>query len=220
MKTYAVIGLGRFGYHIAKGLADEGVDVIAIDNDEHKIQEISEYIEDAIVLDSTDNKALEEAGVVDLDTVSISIGENLEASILTLMALKELNNKNIIAKAMSLTHGEILSRLGAFKIIYPERDSAKKLVENIVGDVSMDNVDFSTTNKIAKFEATQSFIGKSVKEAELMFDHEIHMIGYRAKGIWFFDIDKDYKIKEKDKLAFVGKNAFIGKLRNLTKKEK
>ncbi|WP_331775844.1 potassium channel family protein [Sulfurospirillum sp. 1612] len=219
MKTYAVIGLGKFGHHIAKGLADEGVDVIAIDNDEHKIQEISEYIEDAIVLDSTDIKALEEAGVVDLDTVIISIGESLEASILTLMALKELNNKNIIAKAMSLTHGEILSRLGAFKIIYPERDSAKKLVENIVGDVSMDNVDFSTTNKIAKFEATKSFIGKSVREAELMFDHEIHMIACRTKGIWFFDIDKEYIIKEKDKLAFIGKNAFIGKLRNLTKKE-
>lgn len=126
MKTYAVIGLGKFGFHIAKGLAEQGMDIIAIDNDPHKIQVISEYIEDAIILDSTDIKALQEAGVVGLDTVIISIGENIEASILTLMALKELDNKTIIAKAITLTHGEILARLGAFKVIYPERESDKK----------------------------------------------------------------------------------------------
>ena len=131
MKTYAVIGLGKFGFNIAKGLAEQGMDIIAIDNDPHKIQEISEYIEDAIILDSTDIKALQEAGVVGLDTVIISIGENIEASILTLMALKELDNKNIIAKAITLTHGEILAKLGAFKVIYPERESARKLVENL-----------------------------------------------------------------------------------------
>ena len=114
MKTYAVIGLGKFGFHIAKGLAEQGMDIIAIDNDHHKIQAISDYIDDAIILDSTDIKALQEAGVVGLDTVIISIGENIEASILTLMALKELGNKTIIAKAITLTHGEILARLGAF----------------------------------------------------------------------------------------------------------
>ncbi|MDX1808034.1 MAG: TrkA family potassium uptake protein [Sulfurospirillaceae bacterium] len=219
MKTYAVIGLGKFGYHIAKGLAEQGADVIAIDNDEHKIQEISEYIEDAIILDSTDIKALEEAGVVGLDTVIISIGENIEASILTLMALKELNNKNIITKAITHTHGEILSRLGAFKVIYPERESAKKLVENLVGDVIIDQVDFSSTNKIAKFLVTKTFIGKTVKEVEVMFENEIHLIACKTRDIWSFDIDKSYKIREHDTLAFIGKNAFIGKLRNLTREE-
>ncbi len=67
MKTYAVVGLGKFGFNIAKGLAEQGMDIIAVDNDPHKIQEISEYIEDAIVLDSTDIKALKEAGIVELD---------------------------------------------------------------------------------------------------------------------------------------------------------
>jgi len=219
MKTYAVIGLGKFGFHIAKGLAEQGMDIIAIDNDPHKIQVISDYIEDALILDSTDIKALQEAGVVGLDTVIISIGENIEASILTLMALKELENKTIIAKAITLTHGEILARLGAFKVIYPERESAKKLVENLVGNVVIDQVDFSSTIKIAKFTVTKSLVGKMVQEIEQMFENEIHLIACKTRDNWTFDVDKTYKIRESDMLSFIGKKAFIEKLRNLTKSE-
>ena len=219
MKTYAVIGLGKFGLNIAKGLAEQGMDIIAVDNDPHKIQEISEYIEDAIVLDSTDIKALQEAGVVGLATVIISIGENIEASILTLMALKELDNKNIIAKAITLTHGEILARLGAFKVIYPEREAARKLVENLVGNVVIDQVDFSSTIKIAKFLATQPLIGRLIKDIEMMFENEIHLIACKTRDVWKFDIEKTYKIREGDMLAFIGKKAFIEKLRTMTKSD-
>ncbi len=219
MKTYAVIGLGKFGLNIAKGLAEQGMDIIAVDNDPHKIQEISEYIEDSIVLDSTDIKALQEAGVVGLDTVIISIGENIEASILTLMALKELDNKNIIAKAITLTHGEILARLGAFKVIYPEREAARKLVENLVGNVVIDQVDFSSTIKIAKFLATQPLIGRLIKDIEMMFENEIHLIACKTRDVWKFDIEKTYKIREGDMLAFIGKKAFIEKLRTMTKSD-
>lgn len=219
MKTYAVIGLGKFGFHIAKGLAEQGMDIIAIDNDPHKIQVISDYIEDALILDSTDIKALQEAGVVGLDTVIISIGENIEASILTLMALKELDNKTIIAKAITLTHGEILARLGAFKVIYPERESAKKLVENLVGNVVIDQIDFSSTIKIAKFTVTKSLMGKMVQEIELMFENEIHLVACKTRDTWTFDVDKTYKVRENDMLSFIGKKVFIEKLRNLTKAE-
>ncbi len=218
MKTYAVVGLGKFGFNIAKGLAEQGMDIIAVDNDPHKIQEISEYIEDAIVLDSTDIKALKEAGIVGLDTVIISIGENIEASILTLMALKELDNKNIIAKAITLTHGEILARLGAFKVIYPERESARKLVENLVGNVVIDQIDFSSTIKIAKFLVTKALVSKSIKEIEKMFENEIHLVACKTRDTWKFDIDKSYAIREGDMLAFIGKKMFIEKLRTMTKK--
>ncbi|MCR1809739.1 MULTISPECIES: TrkA family potassium uptake protein [Sulfurospirillum] len=219
MKTYAVIGLGKFGFHIAKGLAEQGMDIIAIDNDAHKIQDISEFIEDAVVLDSTDIRALKEAGVVGLDTVIISIGENIEASILTLMALKELENKTIIAKAITLTHGEILARLGAFKVIYPERESAKKLVENLVGNVVIDQIDFSSTIKIAKLIATRSLIGKTIGEIETEFENEIHLIACKTRDNWQFSLEKSYKIREGDMLSFIGKKAFIEKLRSLAKHE-
>ena len=129
MKTIAVIGLGRFGFYIAKSLSRLGVKVIAVDNDEKRVQEISEYVDNAYIVDSINKQALEEIGVYNLETVIVSIGENIEASILTVMALKDLNNKTIIAKAINSTHGEILTKIGAFKVIYPEKIAGRMLVK-------------------------------------------------------------------------------------------
>ncbi|MFY4844567.1 NAD-binding protein, partial [Aliarcobacter butzleri] len=103
MKTIAVIGLGKFGFYVAKSLSRLDVKVIAVDNDEKKVQEISEFIDDAYIVDSMSKQALQEVGIYNLDTVIVSIGENIEASILTVMALKDLNNKVIIAKAINST---------------------------------------------------------------------------------------------------------------------
>jgi trk system potassium uptake protein TrkA len=90
MNNFAVIGLGKFGFHVAKGLAQQGLSVIAVDQDEEQVREINEYVQDAIVMDSTDIRALREAGIGNVDVAVVSIGENIEASILTVMALKEL----------------------------------------------------------------------------------------------------------------------------------
>lgn len=132
MKTIAVIGLGKFGFYIAKSLSRLDTRVIAVDNDEKKVQEISEFVDDAFVIDSTNKQALEEVGIYNLETVIVSIGENIEASILTVMALKDLNNKNIIAKAITSTHGEILSKIGAYKVIYPEKIAGRMLVQKLI----------------------------------------------------------------------------------------
>ena len=132
MKTIAVIGLGKFGFYIAKSLSRLDTRVIAVDNDEKKVQEIIEFVDDAFVIDSTNKQALEEVGIYNLETVIVSIGENIEASILTVMALKDLNNKNIIAKAITSTHGEILSKIGAFKVIYPEKIAGRMLVQKLI----------------------------------------------------------------------------------------
>jgi trk system potassium uptake protein TrkA len=148
--TYVVIGLGKFGYHVAKGLAQQGEAVIAIDNDEEKIRDISEFVQDAIALDSSDPKALYEAGIADAEIAIVSIGEHLEASILTVMALKELGIKTVVAKAITQVHGQILSKLGAAKVIYPEMESAKKLVKKIVKNMHYETIDLSITMKLAK----------------------------------------------------------------------
>ena len=132
MKSYAVIGLGKFGYHIAKGLADQGHSVLAVDNDEEKIKEINEFVEDAIMLDSSDARALKEAGVNEVDVAIVSIGEHIESSILTVMALKDIGVPTVMAKAITMVHGQILAKLGAAKVIYPEMESAKRLVKTLV----------------------------------------------------------------------------------------
>ena len=208
MKTVAVIGLGKFGFYIAKSLSRLNVKVIAADNDEKKVQEISEYVDNAYVIDSTSKVALEEIGIYNLSTVIVSIGENIEASILTVMALKDLNNKTVIAKAINSTHGEILTKIGAFKVIYPEKSAGRMLVKKLIDNITIEEIDISNTIKIIKLVANENFLYKKISEIESQFK-DLKIISYKTDGIWSMKIDPDYKIKKDDLLVFLGESKYI-----------
>ena len=208
MKTVAVIGLGKFGFYIAKSLSRLDVKVIAVDNDEKKVQEISEYVDNAYVIDSTSKAALEEIGIYNLNTVIVSIGENIEASILTVMALKDLNNKTIIAKAINSTHGEILTKIGAFKVIYPEKIAGRMLVKKLIDNMTVEEIDVSNTIKMVKFVATDNFIYKKISEIESEFKN-LKIISYKTSGIWSMQIDPFYQVKKDDLLVFLGESKYI-----------
>ncbi len=208
MKTIAVIGLGRFGFYIAKSLSRLDINVIAVDNDEKRVQEISEYIDDAYIVDSINKQALEEIGVYNLDTVIVSIGENIEASILTVMALKDLNNKRIIAKAINSTHGEILTKIGAFKVIYPEKIAGRMLVKKLIDNMTVEEIDVSNTIKMIKLVANENFIYKKISEIEAEFK-DLKIISYKTGGIWSMQIDPFYKKKKDDLLVFLGESKYI-----------
>ena len=197
MKTVAVIGLGKFGFYIAKSLSRLDVRVIAADNDEKKVQEISEYVDNAYIIDSTSKAALEEIGIYNLNTVIVSIGENIEASILTVMALKDLNNKTIIAKAINSTHGEILTKIGAFKVIYPEKIAGRMLVKKLIDNMTVEEIDVSNTIKMVKFVATDNFIYKKISEIESEFKN-LKIISYKTSGMWSMQIDPFYQVKKDD----------------------
>ena len=208
MKTVAVIGLGKFGFYIAKSLSRLDVKVIAVDNDEKKVQEISEYVDNAYVIDSTSKIALEEIGIYNLSTVIVSIGENIEASILTVMALKDLNNKTVIAKAINSTHGEILTKIGAFKVIYPEKIAGRMLVQKLIDNMTVEEIDVSNTIKMLKFVATDNFIYKKISEIESEFEN-LKIISYKTGGIWSMQIDPLYQVKKDDLLVFLGESKYI-----------
>ena len=208
MKTVAVIGLGKFGFYIAKSLSRLDVKVIAADNDEKKVQEISEYVDNAYIIDSTSKVALEEIGVYNLETVIVSIGENIEASILTVMALKDLNNKTIIAKAINSTHGEILTKIGAFKVIYPEKIAGRMLVKKLIDNMTVEEIDVSNTIKMVKFVATDNFIHKRISEIELEFK-DLKIISYKTEGIWKMQINPSYQVRKDDLLVFLGESKYI-----------
>ncbi|MFA5234658.1 MAG: TrkA family potassium uptake protein [Sulfurimonas sp.] len=203
MKTVAVIGLGKFGFYIAKSLSKLDVTVIAVDHNEQRIQEISEYIDNAFVLDSTNKLALQEVGIVELDTVIVSIGENIEASILTVMALKDLDNKNIIAKAITTTHGEILAKIGASRVVHPEKIAGRILVKNLVENINFEKIDLSNSMRIIKFIAPPNTVSKTLKEIELK-NHDAKLIAYKTEGNWNTEIDYKHQIKEDDVLAYLG----------------
>lgn len=208
MKTIAVIGLGKFGFYIAKSLSRLDVTVIAVDHNEQRIQEISEYIDNAFVLDSTNKHALEEVGIYNLDTVIVSIGENIEASILTVMALKDLGNKNIIAKAITTTHGEILAKIGASKVVHPEKIAGRILVKNLVENINFEKIDLSNSMRIIKFIAPPAVISKTLKEIEAK-NPNAKLIAFKTEGNWITAIDYAHKIQEDDVLAYLGDGKII-----------
>jgi trk system potassium uptake protein TrkA len=202
--TYVVIGLGKFGFHVAKGLAQQGEAVIAIDNDEEKIRDISEYVQDAIMLDSSDPRALREAGIADAEVAIVSIGEHLEASILTVMALKEIGIKTVVAKAITQVHGQILSKLGAAKVIYPEMESAKKLVKKIVKNMHYETIDLSITMKLAKMTVPQFWVGISILSPIFESEFDVKPIAYKHQGEWHTSFEKDDILEKGDILVVLG----------------
>ncbi|MFA6192920.1 MAG: TrkA family potassium uptake protein [Sulfurimonas sp.] len=210
--TYVVIGLGKFGFHVAQGLAQQGETVIAIDNDEDKIRNISEFVQDAIMLDSTDAKALREAGIADAEVAIVSIGEHLESSILTIMALKEVGIETIIAKAITPVHGQILSKLGAAKVIYPEMESAKKLVKKIVANMNYETIDLSITMKIAKMTVPNFWVGTSILSPTFEKDYEVKPIAYKHQGEWHTSFEKNDILEKGDLLVVLGNSNHVAAL--------
>ena len=209
METFAVIGLGKFGFHVAKGLAQQGLSFIAVDQDEEQIREINEFVQDAIVLDSTDIRALREAGIGNADVAVVSIGENIEASILTVMALKELGVETVVAKAITTVHGQILSKLGAAKVIYPEMESAKKIVKKMVKNMHYETIDLSITMKIAKLTVPSFWVGTSVLSPVFEEEYEVKPIAYKHGGIWYTSFEQDDVLEKGDILVVLGNSAHI-----------
>ncbi len=209
METYAVIGLGKFGFHVAKGLAQQGLSVIAVDLDEEQVREINEFVQDAVILDSTDMRALREAGIGNVDVAVVSIGENIEASILTVMALKELGVETVVAKAITTVHGQILSKLGAAKVIYPEMESAKKIVKKMVRNMHYETIDLSITMKIAKLIVPSFWVGVSILSPIFEGEFEVKPIAYKHQGVWYTSFEKDDILEKEDILVVLGNSGHI-----------
>jgi len=209
MDTFAVIGLGKFGFHVAKGLAQQGLSVIAVDVDEEQVREINEFVQDAVMLDSTDIRALREAGIGNVDVAVVSIGENIEASILTVMALKELGVETVVAKAITTVHGQILSKLGAAKVIYPEMESAKKIVKKMVRNMHYETIDLSITMKIAKLTVPSFWVGISILSPMFESEFEVKPIAYKHQGVWYTSFEKDDILEKGDLLVVLGNSGHI-----------
>ncbi len=209
MKTYAVIGLGKFGFHVAKGLAQQSLSVIAVDRNMEALREINEYVIDAIVLDSTDMAALREAGIAQVDIAVVSIGTHIESSILTVMALKELGVETVVAKAITIIHGQILSKLGAAKVIYPEKETAKRVVKQLVENIHYETIDLSITMKIAKLTVPHFLLGESVRSGRFESEFHVKPIAYKHQGIWNTSFEKEDLLERGDIFVVVGDTEHI-----------
>ncbi len=161
-RQFAVIGLGRFGSSIARTLYNQGCEVLAIDRREEMVQEMSGSVTQAVQLDATDEKALKAVGIENIDVAIVAIGENLQASILISILLKEVGVKEVIAKARTPLHGRILKKIGADKIIFPEKEMGARLARSLVTTNILEQVELSPGYSVVEILAPKEFAGKSI----------------------------------------------------------
>ncbi len=210
---FCVIGLGRFGYQLAETLAEQGMEVLGIDRNENIIASIRDKITQAICLDVVDEQSLQPLGLDDMDTVIVSMGEDFAQSILICALIKKhFPDLKVIGRATNKIHEDILTLVGADKVVLPERDMGIKFAHQL-SKPFLDIVNISDTFAVTQIAAPQSFVGKTVGELQLKKSRNIICIGIKKKGDDKIILaNSDYVILEGDKLFLAGETQDLSNL--------
>ena len=215
MKRAVVIGLGIFGYNIARTLFENGFEVVAIDKNKDIIQKIRDHSTKAILADGTDQEIMDEIGIGEDDIAIISFGEDLAAATLITLHLKQMKVKNIIVKAPNEEHKLILEKVGATEVVIPEMDMAKKVAKSLVSPNMMDYIPLSEDYIISEMAPPNSFLGKTIRELGLRAKYSIEVIAVRdvlSESVHMVP-QADFVIKDGEVLVVIGKESDINKIK-------
>ena len=215
MKRAVVIGLGIFGFNIAKDLYENGMEGIAVDKDKEVVQKIKDFSTKAVLADGTDKEVMESIGIQEDDVVIISFGENLAASTLITLHLKEMKVKNIIVKAPNEDHKRVLEKVGATEVIIPEREMADKVAKSIISPNILDYIPLSEDYTISEIVPPASFMGKTIGELHLRTRHHIEVIAVRETLPERLTMvpRAEFVMKDSDVLVVIGKEKDIQKIK-------
>ena len=208
--SVVVIGLGRFGASVARSLVASGHEVLAIDADEEVVQDLAHELPHVVQADSTDLQALQQLSVSDFSHAVVSIGTNLEASVLTVLNLAQIGMQDIWAKANSPQHGRITERVGAHHVIYPEADMGERVAHLVTGKM-MDFIEFDDGFAIAKTRAPMETHNKTLAESNVRKKHGITVVGIKRRQQDFIHAEPDTEIKPGDHLILAGTTPLIKK---------
>ncbi len=217
MKQFMVIGLGNFGFNVASALSKAGKQVIAADVSSKRIEEIGDKVRKAVTVDIRDKKALSElVSSNSIDVAIISLGNRLEASILSTVYLKELKIERIIAKASSSDHGAILKAVGASDVIFPEQEVANKLALRLIKPNLIDYIPMAEEYGIVEIATPDKFVGKTLIELQLRNKYKVEVIAIKNVMNDEFSIvpGGDYKIEPDTVMVIVGRNEDVEKIRD------
>jgi trk system potassium uptake protein TrkA len=181
MRQFAVIGLGRFGLSVAKTLSEKGFQVLAIDNDENKVRIASEFVTRAVQLDAIDGESLKGVGLQDVDVAVIAIGEDISASILITMLTKELEVPMVVSKALDPIQGRVLAKVGADRVVFPERDMGKRIAESLVSPGIFDYISLSKGHSIVEISAPSCFYNRTIGKINLRARYGVTLIAIKRK---------------------------------------
>lgn len=202
-KQFVVIGLGRFGTSVAKTLSSAGHDVLAIDMRETAVQVVMNDVTHAVQTDAREEENLKALGVRNFDVAIVAIGDDLQASILITLMLKELGIKYVVAKAQNSLHGKVLEKVGADRVVYPEKEMGARLAHNLVSTNIMDCIELSPDYSIAEIKSPVKFVNKSLGELNLRAVYEISVIAIKRGDTIIVAPGADSRIEGNDILVVV-----------------
>jgi trk system potassium uptake protein TrkA len=211
-KQFAVIGLGRFGSSLATYLAKMGYDVLAVDESEERVQNVAHAVTHAVSADSTDEEALRAIGIRNFDVVVVAIGQDIQASILTTLILKDMGVPYIIAKAQNELHGKVLNKIGADKVVFPERDMGLRVAHHLVSPNILEHIELSPDFSIVEMIAPAEMIGKNLKQLDIRAKYNCNVLAVKRNGQMNITPNADEPLAEGDVLVIVGRNDQLNRL--------
>ena len=214
-KQFVIIGLGRFGLSVAKTLYDLGNDVLAIDMDEDLVQEISDNVTHAVQLDATDENALRSLGIRNFDVAVVTIGSNIQASVMVTLLVKELGVKYIIAKGHSDLHAKVLYKIGADRVVLPEKDMGVRVAHNLVSDSILDYIELSADYSLMEIKALDEWQGKSLSELRLRSEYGINVVAIKSDEEINISPSADDKVEVGDVIVAIGSADELRKLEGM-----
>jgi trk system potassium uptake protein len=203
-KQYAVIGLGRFGTSVARRLQEAGQDVLGIDVNEERVEDAGLYVTHAVVADTTEEQTLKDVGIRNFDCVIVAIGSDMQSSILTVLLLKELGVKKVIAKALGKQHGQVLDKVGADWIIYPERDMGERVANQLLSPNLLNYIELSKEYNIEEIVIPSRMAEKSLRELDIRAKYNISAIAILRGADIIISPSPDQIILKGDLLVLIG----------------
>ncbi|MDL2273278.1 TrkA family potassium uptake protein [Oscillospiraceae bacterium OttesenSCG-928-G22] len=214
-KSFVVIGLGRFGSSVAKEFSKLGHEVLVIDEDAEKVQEVADLVTHAVVGDAKDEMVLNSIGVRNFDGVIIAMGENLEDSVLTTLMLKEMGVSNIVCKARNDQHKKVLEKVGADRVVVPEQEMGRRLAQTLVFSNVLDFINLSNDVNVFEFKAPATWAGKSITELDIRKKYNINILALRKGEEIMVSPPPHCVIGGEDILVAVGTTDCIVKLKGV-----
>lgn len=210
-QTFAVFGLGRFGGSLVKELSQMNQEILAVDLDPERVDYYTQFATHAVVASGYDEKALRALGVRNIDHAFVSFGENIQASVLTTMVLKDLGIPKVWAKAHDENHGKILEKIGADRVIHPERDMAKRITHNLHSSKIIDFIELSDTYSIAEIQVTERSVGKRLADLELQRNYNVNFVALQRGNQTILSFSDEEQVQLGDLIIVIGNNEDIEK---------
>lgn len=213
-KDFVVFGLGKFGSSVAQTLAANGCDVLAIDKSEERIQDVSEFVTHAVQADVTDADALNALGIRNFEVAVVAISNDMQSSIMATILAKEMGVGYVVAKAQNDIHKRVLEKVGADRVIFPEREIGVRIANNLTSDSFVDFIELSDDFSIVELEVKERWKGKTLREIDMRKAYGLNVVGMRQGAIMTITPGPDKLLEFGEILIVIGSNKNLMKLRD------